>query len=110
MNINLPDWVPLLVILVLIAIIIWWKFLEDIRFLMKGEYAEGTIVNWMSATEKGTKFFYPIIEFSTPGGTTISYRAEERSEGGPMFERGTKVRVKYLPSNPKRVKTIYPGN
>ena len=75
---------------------------------MKGRWTEGRIVNWMSATVAGKRYFYPLIEFRTESGVPVTYRAEERSEDKPMFEPGTVVKVKYDPENPKRVKTVYP--
>ena len=110
MDFTLPDWVPYVVIAVLVVLIIWWKFLDDLLFAFKGIYTDGVIINWMGASEKGKKYFYPLIEFHSADGTRHTYRAEERSEDAPMYSQGTVVRVKYLPSNPKMVKTIYPDS
>jgi hypothetical protein len=105
---TIPDWIPATLIAALLIGVIWWKFSSDIRFAMKGRWTEGRIMNWMSATEAGKKYYYPLIEFCTEGGVSVTYRAEERSEGKPMYEPGTTVKVKYDPENPKRVKTVYP--
>jgi len=108
MNFSIPDWVPIVVIAVLVIAVAWWKFADEFRLRYKSHLAEGRIVNWMSATEKGVRYFYPLIEFQTSSGQTITYRAEERSEGKPLFEQGTKVNVRYLADNPKMVRTVYP--
>jgi|GEM_PF-520312 len=108
MDFNLPDWVPVVVVSLVLGFVIWWKFSEEIQLRFKGEETEGTITNWMRTTSTGVKYYYPLIEFRTKSGQIINFRAEERSEGEPMFEPGTKVKVRYLPTNPKLVKTHYP--
>ncbi|MDZ4824144.1 MAG: DUF3592 domain-containing protein [Flavobacteriales bacterium] len=95
------------VIIVVIAFI-WWKFKDDIMFNRQSRETEGIISNWMSGVEKGKQYFYPLIEFVTENGERVNYRAEERSEGKPLYSVGTKVRVRYLPKDPKNVRTIYP--
>jgi hypothetical protein len=49
-----------------------------------------------------------MIKYTTQLGAEITYRAEERCEGEPIYPPGTVVSVKYLPADPKTVKTIYP--
>jgi hypothetical protein len=108
MDLNLAEWIPALIIGILLIAVVWWKFAQDLRFRFRGVITEGRIVNWMSATEKGRRYFYPLIEFTTESGKQITYRAEERCENEPLYEPGTPVKVRYLPADPRRVKTIYP--
>ncbi|MFN8777379.1 MAG: DUF3592 domain-containing protein [Phycisphaerae bacterium] len=104
----LPDWIPFTLVIVVILLMLWWKFADELRFRWRAQWAEGRITNWMGATVGGKRVFHPIIEFHTAEGVHMSYRAEEQSEDRPMYEPGTIVRVKYDPRNPRRVKTIYP--
>ncbi len=94
----------------LILIVLYWR-LKDL-IVLPGSWAEtsGTIVNWMSRDEKGKKLFHPLIEFMTEKGERQQFRAEEHSEGKPQFAIGTKVKIKYVKTDPKRVKVIYPNN
>lgn len=108
MDLNIPDWIPVTLIGILIAGLIWWKLSDEIRLRFRGLHAEGTIINWMSATEKGVTYYYPLIEFNTQSGQKITYRADERSESKPLYPPGTKVKVRYLAHNPKMVRTTYP--
>lgn len=96
--------------IVLILFVLYWR-LKDL-IVLPGNWVEtnGTIVNWMSREEKGQKLYHPIIEFLPEGGTKQQFRAEEHSEGKPQFPIGTKVKLKYVKSDPKRVKVTYPAN
>jgi hypothetical protein len=105
----LPNWLAYTIVGVLVLIFLYWKFKDDIFFLFKNKESEGRITNWMAASEKGQKFFYPLIEFTTESGEVITYRADERCENAPLYSPGTVVRVKYQVNNPKKVKTIYPA-
>jgi hypothetical protein len=82
---------------------------KDILFLLKKKETDGIIVNWMSAVEKGVRYYYPMIEFSPDGITRKTFRAEERCENQPMFSPGTKVKILFLPSDPEFRKVIYPS-
>jgi hypothetical protein len=62
----------------------------------------------MSATEKGKKYFYPVIEYTPKGGETIRVRTEDRCENEPMYSVGSAVTVKYDPSNFKTIRVEYP--
>ena len=81
---------------------------REIIFVFRKKETKGTIVNWMSASEKGVKYFYPMIEFETPEKGKITFRADERCENSPMYERGTTVIIKYLPNDVEFRKVIYP--
>lgn len=85
-----------------------YLYRKEILFIFKKKEAEGTIVNWMSSTEKGKRYYYPLIEFVTEDRGSFTFRADERCEGSPMFEPGTKVVVKYLPNDPEFRKVVYP--
>lgn len=87
----------------------YFKFRYEIMFLFSKQETEGTITNWMSSTEDGKRYFYPMIEYYTLEHAKITFRAEERSEGSPMYEPGTKVIVKYLPKKPDVRKVVYPS-
>lgn len=106
---TLPNWIVILILVVLAGIISWWKFRNEILLRFMGEETQGVITNWMSTKEKGKRYYYPLIEFTTKEGQRISYRAGEHCEGEPMYPQGTIVQIKYLRSDPKNVKTIYPG-
>jgi hypothetical protein len=102
------EWLVAGAAIVILAGYLIWRFKGDLTFSSKALETDGYITNWFSMREKGKEFFYPLIEYTPEGGSKISFRAEERSEGKPMFPPGTKVRVKYLPKDPRKVKIIYP--
>ena len=87
--------------------VVWYRR-DFIFFRWRSVETEGTITNWMSATEKGVRYFYPIIEFRLKNGTAKSFRAEERCANTPMYERGSKVMIRYLEKNPDELKVIFP--
>jgi hypothetical protein len=91
-----------------IVVFIWWKFRDSILLKFRPVKTTGIITNWMSATEKGVRVFYPLIEFHDEKGVRHNYRADERCENEPMYPQGTSVEVHYLAKNPKMVRTIYP--
>lgn len=95
-------------LIVLVVLIVIWRLRSFILFPLRSVKAEGTIVNWMSRTEKGRTYYHPLIEFRTKEGATLKYRADEYSENQPQFSTGTKVVVSYDPKDPKVVKTKYP--
>jgi hypothetical protein len=94
--------------LLLVALVIF-LYRKDVAYLFRKQETEGVIVNWMAATEKGVKYFYPMIEFSPDGLTQKTFRAEERCEGQPLYPPGTKVKIFYLPTDPEHRKVIYPS-
>ncbi len=81
---------------------------KEIMFLLRGKKCQGRIVNWMSAVVGGKRYYYPMIEFTPEGFERQLFRAEDRCEGEPMFQPGTEVVVKYLPSDLEYRKVIYP--
>jgi hypothetical protein len=103
-----PDWVAYLVVAILALVLLYWKLSTFIQFALKGKTTTGTIANWMMTKEGGKSYFHPIIEFHPEGSEIQRYRADERSEGKPMYEVGTSVEVRYLPNDLKTVRTIYP--
>lgn len=105
---GLPDWIAYVIIGVVIAGIVYWKFGLSIAFHFRGKKASGIIVNWMMTREKGVAYYHPVIEFYTEKGDQIRFRAEERCADEPLYEQGTGVMVYYLPEDPKTVKVIYP--
>ena len=74
----------------------------------KGIEVEGSIVNWMATSEKGIKYFYPVIEFTPVGGEKQRLRADDRCEDEPMYEVGTTVRVKHHPKDFRKIQIQYP--
>jgi hypothetical protein len=82
---------------------------RDIKYFFNKRETVGTIINWMAASEKGKRYFYPMIEFSPDGITQQTFRADERCEGQPLYAPGTKVKIKFLPSDPEYRKVIYPS-
>jgi hypothetical protein len=81
---------------------------KEIMFLFRGKKCQGRIVNWMSAVVGGKRYYYPMIEFTPEGFERQLFRAEDRCEGEPMYQPGTVVQVKYLPSDLEYRKVIYP--
>ncbi|MFZ4784212.1 MAG: DUF3592 domain-containing protein [Flavobacteriales bacterium] len=105
---EMPTWLAALIVTAVVLGFVWWKFRDTILFPFRHAKAKGRITNWMSMNERGMRYFYPLIEFTTANGQVIKYRAEERCEGQPMYDPGTEVEVQYLPHDPKTVKTIFP--
>ena len=96
-----------LIVVLLFAIYYWYR--KDIMFMLRKKSADGIIVNWMAATEGGKRYYYPLIDFIPEGGQKISFRADERCEGQPMYEPGTKVTILYLAADPEFRKVKYPS-
>lgn len=108
---NWPEWLQILVIVLVfvgVAIFIIWRLSPIIFFRFRAINVEGSITNWMSNKEKGVTYYYPLVEFNTLEGEKISFRADDRCEGRPMFPIGTKVNIAYDKKNPKNVRTTYP--
>ena len=108
---NWPDWVKHTLSIVcglLVVGFVIWRLSPLLFFRFKAQKATGRITNWMSVKENGTVFFYPLIEYTTAAGQVVSYRANERCEGRPMYPVGTVVEVSYLPKDPKDTRTEYP--
>lgn len=105
---NIPDYIPYTLLALFSIGIGIYLFKDTVRFAFKSEKATGRIVNWMSATEKGKKYFYPVIEYTPKGGETIRVRTEDRCENEPMYSVGSAVTVKYDTSNFKTIRVEYP--
>jgi len=82
---------------------------KEIVFFLRAKKSNGKIVNWMSAVVGGKRYFYPMIEFTPEGYERQLFRAEDRCEGEPMYQPGTEVIVKYLPTDLEYRKVIYPA-
>lgn len=108
MSENIPDYVPYTLLAFLSVGIGIYLFKDTVRFAFRSEKTAGRIVNWMSATEKGKKFFYPVIEFTPKSGETLRVRTEDRCENEPLYSLGSVVNVKYDPSNFKTIRVEYP--
>ena len=106
---NIPDYIPYTLLALFSIGIGIYLFKDTVRFAFKSEMTAGRIVNWMSATEKGKKYFYPVIEFQPEGGTKQRFRVDDRCEGAPLYEQGTEVQVKYDPQNFTKIKVQYPA-
>ena len=105
---NIPDYIPYTLLALFSIGIGIYLFKDTFRFALKSEKTSGRIVNWMSASEKGKKYFYPVIEYTPQGGETMRVRTEDRCESEPMYAVGTSVVVKYDPSNFKTIRVEYP--
>jgi len=105
---NIPDFIPYTLLALFSIGIGIYLFKDTVRFALKSQKTSGRIVNWMSASEKGKKYFYPVIEFTPNGGETLRVRTEDRCESEPMFAVGTAVTVKYDTSNFKTIRVEYP--
>jgi hypothetical protein len=95
------------VLVILIAV--WLKFRKEIQFMFRRTKVEGTIVNWMAAVQDNKRVYYPMIAFESIEKGKITFRAEEMSEGEPLYALGTKVTVVYLPGDVEMRKVIYPS-
>lgn len=105
---SIPDYIPYTLLALFSIGIGIYLFKDTVRFALKSEKTNGRIVNWMSATEKGKKYFYPVIEYKPKGAETIRLRTEDRCENEPMYSVGETVTVKYDPSNFKTIRVEYP--
>ncbi len=87
----------------------FFMYCKEILFLFRKKETQGIIVNWMSATEKGKRYFYPMIEFETAEFGKITFRADERCENNPLYAQGTVVKIFYLPTDSEMRKVVYPS-
>jgi hypothetical protein len=62
----------------------------------------------MSASEKGKRYYYPVIEYTPTDGETLRVRTEDRCENEPLYTVGTEVTVKYDSANFKTIRVEYP--
>ena len=104
----MPDFIPYSLLALFSIGIGIYLFKDTVRFAFKSEKITGRIVNWMSATEKGKKYFYPVIEYTPKGGETLRVRTEDRCENEPLYTVGTEVTVKYDSANFKTIRVEYP--
>jgi len=104
----MPDFIPYSLLALFSIGIGVYLFKDTVRFAFKSEKITGRIVNWMSATEKGKKYFYPVIEYTPKGGETLRVRTEDRCENEPLYAVGTEVTVKYDSANFKTIRVEYP--
>lgn len=105
---SIPDFIPYTFLVLLSIGIGVYIFKDTVRFALKSQKTSGRIVNWMSATEQGKKYFYPVIEYTPQGSETIRVRTEDRCEKEPVYAVGSAVTVKYDPSNFKTIRVEYP--
>jgi hypothetical protein len=108
MNLTPLEWIFVVVIIAFVAVVIWWKFKDELLFLVSKSEAEGVITNWMAATHQGKRVYFPMIEFETQNNARITFRAEEMCEGEPMYAPGSKVKIFYSAKNPEIRKVVYP--
>jgi hypothetical protein len=104
----MPDFIPYSLLALFSIGIGVYLFKDTVRFAFKSEKITGRIVNWMSASEKGKKYFYPVIEYTPKGGETLRVRTEDRCENEPLYAVGTEVTVKYDTANFKTIRVEYP--
>ncbi len=104
----MPDFIPYSLLALFSIGIGFYLFKDTVRFALKSKKTPGRIVNWMSATEKGKKYFYPVIEYTPKGGETLRVRTEDRCENEPLYAVGTEVTVKYDTANFKTIRVEYP--
>ena len=104
----MPDFIPYSLLALFSIGIGVYLFKDTVRFAFKSKKIVGRIVNWMSATEKGKKYFYPVIEYTPKGGETLRVRTEDRCENEPLYAVGTEVTVKYDSANFKTIRVEYP--
>ena len=105
---KIPDFIPYTFLALLSLGIGFYLFKDTVRFLLKSQKTHGIIVNWMSASEKGKKYFYPVIEYTPKDAETLRVRTEDCCESEPLFAVGTAVVVKYDSNNFKTIRVEYP--
>ena len=108
---SIPEWTQYALITVVgigVLAFLIWRLSPLIFFNMYSVAVKGRITNWMSMKEKGTTYFYPMIEFETADGNMISTRADDRCEGRPMYPVGTSILVRYRKKDPKSFRVDYP--
>lgn len=108
-NIEMPAWLSYTIAALVVILFVWWKFKDQLLFSFQNIEVEGVISNWMAMNEGGKKYFYPLITFYTQEGKEVKFRAEERCEGAPMYDPGTKVSVRYHKNDPNMRKVKYPN-
>ena len=108
MDITPQEYLLYIGIVVVVLIVGLFLYRKEIRFLFKRKEAKGMIINWMATNEKGVKYFYPMIKFETPNYGEITFRADDRCVGKPLFDPGTVVVVRYLDTDIEYRKVIYP--
>jgi len=104
----MEDWMVYVLIAVVAIGTGLWLYRKEITFSYRKKEARGIITNWMSTTEKGKRYFYPMIEFETAENGKITFRADDRCEGKPIYDPGTAVTVRYLPGDVEMRKVVYP--
>lgn len=109
MDFTWHEWLVIIGAVVVLVGYLLWRFKNEITFSFRAKETDGVITNWFKAREKGVDYFYPLIDYVPENASKISFRAEERCEGQPMYPPGTVVKVRYLPNNPRFVKIKYPG-
>jgi hypothetical protein len=108
-----PYWLQItitVVVLVGVGIFIIWRLSPILFFKLRAIEVEGRITNWMSHKEKGVTYYYPLVEFDTLEGEKISFRADEKCEGRPMYPIGTKLKIAYDKKDAKNARITYPSS
>jgi hypothetical protein len=105
---KIPDYIPYTLLALFSIGIGIYLFKDTVRFAFKSVKTPGRIVNWMSASEKGKRYYYPVIEYTPTDGETLRVRTEDRCENEPLYTVGTKVTVKYDSANFKTIRVEYP--
>lgn len=109
MEITLLNVIVAIICVLIVVAFFWWKFRKEIQFLFKQTKVDGTITNWLATMQDGKRVYYPMIEFESVEKGKVTFRAEEMCEGEPLYDRGTKVTVVYLPGDVEMRKVIYPS-
>ena len=105
---KIPDYIPYNLLALFSIGIGIYLFKDTVRFAFKSVKTPGRIVNWMSASEKGKRYYYPVIEYTPTDGETLRVRTEDRCENEPLYTVGTEVTVKYDSANFKTIRVEYP--
>jgi hypothetical protein len=105
---NIPPAIPYTIMALAVLALGYYIFREDLTMRFKGKTVEGKIVNWMATTEKGVKYFYPVIEYLPEGGELQRLRADDRCEDEPMYAVGTQVTVRHHPKDFRKIEVQYP--
>ncbi len=108
MNLTPFEWIIAIAIIIFILVVIWWKFKNELQFLVNKTETNGIITNWMAATHNCKHVYFPMIEFETQDQARITFRAEEMCEGQPMYPPGTVVKIFYSAKNPEIRNVVYP--
>lgn len=85
----------------IITAYIWYS--STSAFLNQTHVAQGTVVDLQRIRSSNTTTYKPVVSFKTQAGAQIRFTSSFASSP-PLFDKGEKVSVVYLKSDPKQAK------